>query len=411
MRLPGLSIGGTIVATALVTSLVNNPPAYAAGTLARIESAVSCATSGACVSGSNTTSGPGVSGTSAKGYGVEGVSTSNDGLKGISTSSNGLSGSSKSAFGAKGISSTSYGVYGASVTGGGVYGETSSTKVKQAGVMGVDRSSNGTANDGVYGTVTNGGWGVEGTSLNGASGGGVTGHSSTAIGVAGESYKGYGVFANSITSDALYATTQMSLNVAEFYSSYEYGSGISVGAVNNAIYGQVSGQGNPLVLSYAPKPDVKPETLFYVDYQGNVYNAGSYQSIATTQSGATVESYGTKTTRPTVEDTGTAHLSGGSAAVPLDATFAGTIDPTSGYRVFITPDGETRGLFVASKSMRGFTVREVQGGRSSTDFDYRIVAIAAGHAGQHMARIDPASIPQHAMMKRNPMQLLTAAGR
>jgi hypothetical protein len=61
------------------------------------------------------------------------------------------------------------------------------------------------------------------------------------------------------------------------------------------------------------------------------------------------------------------------------------IDAKSAYRVFVTPRGDTRGLFVALTTASGFIVRESQGGRATVSFDYRIVATALGQAGQRMA--------------------------
>lgn len=53
----------------------------------------------------------------------------------------------------------------------------------------------------------------------------------------------------------------------------------------------------------------------------------------------------------------------------------------------LTPDGDTKGLYVASKSPTQFVVREVQGGRGSLDFDYHIYASHAGSAGVRMAEM------------------------
>lgn len=53
----------------------------------------------------------------------------------------------------------------------------------------------------------------------------------------------------------------------------------------------------------------------------------------------------------------------------------------------MTANGDTHGLFVATKTLGGFIVRESQGGRSTVTFDYRIMATAAGQTGQRMAVI------------------------
>jgi hypothetical protein len=42
--------------------------------------------------------------------------------------------------------------------------------------------------------------------------------------------------------------------------------------------------------------------------------------------------------------------------------------------VFLTPNADTRGLYVQGKYARGFIVREVGNGRGSFDFDYRVYA-------------------------------------
>ena len=71
------------------------------------------------------------------------------------------------------------------------------------------------------------------------------------------------------------------------------------------------------------------------------------------------------------EDFGTAKLKDGRAVVRLDPDFARVIK--RGYRVFLTPEGDCRGLFVRRKSAASFEVRELMGGKSSIAFSYRIV--------------------------------------
>jgi hypothetical protein len=88
------------------------------------------------------------------------------------------------------------------------------------------------------------------------------------------------------------------------------------------------------------------------------------------------------------EDFGVAKLKGGRAVVKLDTDFAKTIKPGD-YRVFLTPEGDCRGLYVRSKSAKGFEVRELQGGESSVAFSYRIVGRRKDiKAHKRFARID-----------------------
>jgi hypothetical protein len=64
---------------------------------------------------------------------------------------------------------------------------------------------------------------------------------------------------------------------------------------------------------------------------------------------------------------------GGVANVAIDPAFAAVMDH-KWYYVFLTPLGDTRGLYVSAKAPSAFQVRESEGGRSRLEFDYRIVA-------------------------------------
>ena len=71
------------------------------------------------------------------------------------------------------------------------------------------------------------------------------------------------------------------------------------------------------------------------------------------------------------EDFGTAKLKRGHTIVKLDADFAKVIK-RGDYRVFLTPEGDCRGLYVRRKST-SFEVREFGDGKSSVAFSYRII--------------------------------------
>jgi hypothetical protein len=60
------------------------------------------------------------------------------------------------------------------------------------------------------------------------------------------------------------------------------------------------------------------------------------------------------------------------------------------YHVFITPNGDSKGLYVTAKTATGFEVRESGGGTSSLSFDYRIVAKRAGYENQRMVDVTDA---------------------
>jgi hypothetical protein len=87
-------------------------------------------------------------------------------------------------------------------------------------------------------------------------------------------------------------------------------------------------------------------------------------------------------------------MSNGIGLVHLEPDFASTLDISQGYQVFLTPDGETRGwLYVAQKFERGFIVREAEHGRSSVDFDYRVVAHPVGSSEQRFPAYTPPRQP------------------
>jgi hypothetical protein len=65
----------------------------------------------------------------------------------------------------------------------------------------------------------------------------------------------------------------------------------------------------------------------------------------------------------------------GRAEVELDPDFVAVLGVEDGeYHVFLTPEGDTRGLFVDSRSSRSFTVREQQAGTGNITFSYRLAA-------------------------------------
>lgn len=66
-------------------------------------------------------------------------------------------------------------------------------------------------------------------------------------------------------------------------------------------------------------------------------------------------------------------MTGGLANVTIDPAFASVMD-RRWYYVFLTPLGDTRGLYVSQKTATAFQVRESEGGRSRLEFDYRTVA-------------------------------------
>jgi hypothetical protein len=85
------------------------------------------------------------------------------------------------------------------------------------------------------------------------------------------------------------------------------------------------------------------------------------------------------------EDFGTQKLVKGRAEVTIDPKFAAVV--RGEYHIFLTPYGDSNGLYVARRSRRGFLVREQEGGTKSLVFSYRIVARRKDIAGTRFEKV------------------------
>ena len=115
-----------------------------------------------------------------------------------------------------------------------------------------------------------------------------------------------------------------------------------------------------------------------IDNNANLKCSGTVSGSAVqvrhrTSGGQRVLAYAAESTSATLEDFGTATLFGGVANVAIEREFGGTIDRNT-YEVFLSPLGDTRGLYVSMKTPGGFQVREAEHGRGTIAFDYRIIA-------------------------------------
>ena len=125
-------------------------------------------------------------------------------------------------------------------------------------------------------------------------------------------------------------------------------------------------------------------------FDGSVTAFGGYFTALRRNDGVQVRASVPVAPRATIEDTGTARLIDGVGLVHLGRSFAGMLDASKGYQVFLTPDGDTRGwLYVATKYQAGFIVREAEHGRSSVYFDYRVVAHLAGTSDERFPIYNP----------------------
>ncbi len=358
---PVIAAASIVAAAGILAAGLALRPAIAGSTAVSPDASVTCTSGSPCQTYKNKGVGAGLQGINTNkspfGSGLIGTATGNgNGVSGFSTTNNGVNGSGANV--------------GVSGTGGtwGVYGYTNAS-----GGIGVDgQSVNGDGVDGFSSCCT----GVSGASGNGV---GVEGiGESTYAGVLGIGGQGDAVEAlagwTSPQAVAIYGDNpgiSNDGNGADIRGSY-----IGVVARNYA------GQGYPFVAV-----DTNAQDLFFVDSVGNAYTHGSYLNFSRTRGGKVATSFGATSTTPSIEDNGTAQLVNGIATVQLDRAFANSIDTSRAYQVMLTPDGDTRGLFVASKSPTSFVVREVQGGRGTLAFDYHIYATKMGQANTRMTEM------------------------
>jgi hypothetical protein len=112
--------------------------------------------------------------------------------------------------------------------------------------------------------------------------------------------------------------------------------------------------------------------------------------------------YAVEATENVFEDFGTTSLKGGKARVELDEIFAETVNTGQKYQVYLTPSGDTKGLFVSARDAKGFTVQEAQGGSGSFEFDYRVVAKVRGYESTRMEQFEPPTMPTPPQQSKAP---------
>ena len=144
---------------------------------------------------------------------------------------------------------------------------------------------------------------------------------------------------------------------------------------------------------------------FWVTNDGNahvaglIYTGGTCSKGCDRSRGERVVSYAAQTSFPTIEDVGEGQLAGGQARIPIDAALSRAIDQGS-YVVFVTPEGESHGLYVTDKTPSGFTVAENQAGHSNIAFGYRIVAKPYGVKAPRLPVATSANAPHVARPTR-----------
>jgi hypothetical protein len=94
------------------------------------------------------------------------------------------------------------------------------------------------------------------------------------------------------------------------------------------------------------------------------------------------------------EDFGKARLRRGRAKLRLRPDFAAVVRTTDDYHVFLTPEGDCNGLYIASQNRDGFEVRELLRGKSNVRFSYRIVARRKDVRAPRMPKVRLPALPE-----------------
>lgn len=343
---PAMTVTAMVSAAGILAGGLALKPALADGGSFRMGPfmIVTCNSASPCQMYNNKGAGPAVTGKSLNGTGVNGLSMGGNGVNGTSTHGDGITGNSTFANGVSAYSSQGVGLLASSSSLSGVWAE------------------GGTSGPGLH-AYSLGGDGID------AYAGG----------------NGFAIYALGGNSDAVNATAS---SLAAYAVRGDNSNGIGTEASGTTIGALMRAPAGPYQYPL-DATDMNGNTLMFVDGNGSVFYHGSLIQFMKTGRGNVATTFGATAASPTVEDNGTARLIGGSAVVQLDATFSHTIDLHSAYQVMLTPDGDTRGLYVASKSPTGFVVREVQGGRGTLSFDYHIYATSLGHAGERAIEMTP----------------------
>jgi hypothetical protein len=343
---------------------------------------------------------------SASGTGVFGDATADTGwTHGVYGASSSTSGTGVYGF-VSAFSGDTSGVHGQvnSTVGTGVYGMAYAESGANNGVRGESRSILGT---GVYGNAlaTSGyTYGMRGTSQS-TTGTGVLGlapaSSGTTYGVFGasQSTNGRGVYG---VASAYSGTTYGSYGEAKstkgrgVYGVASAGSGTAYGVFGasqstsgRGVYGVASAASGATYGVYGSAVSPAGYAVYAkgrLHVTGDFSAAGTKAAVVRLKGGEAVKLYAEEASENWFSDVGSAKLSDGAVTIPIDPTFSQTVNTQADYHIFLTPEGDCEGLYVANKGEDSFAVRELKGGHSNIAFSYRIMAKRKGYEQERLAR-------------------------
>lgn len=374
-----LAVGAGCGILALAASFAISP-ALAGKSAQDSGSSKTCNSTSPCFTRINGGAGAGMLGTSAGGNGLVGQTT----FFNTRSGSAGVSGMDLATPNPSGTPFNNAGVSGQSGTGMGVFGQaTSGIGVRGTATTGTALVGNATGGDGLFGTTQSNiphesSAGVFGEDVGNSSAAyGVLGFSRTGIGVQGDNFE----VGTALNASVVGLTFAASLNT--YFPTYPTG-GLFNSDTGEGLVAETSGSqaealgaanfgGGPIMRGYAARTEVMElDNAGNLIITGKLTQRGNPGAITHTRGAGDVVMYAPREAEQTVEDFGEGRLAQGQAYVHIDPRFRATMGGDS-YLVFITPQGDTAGLYVAQKTASGFAVHE-HGGQSSIAFDYRIVA-------------------------------------
>lgn len=305
------------------------------------------------------------------------------GVQGNSTSNIGVQGNSENSIGVEGNGST--GVFG-NGQGIGVLGESD----EGVGVIGTSNNSIGVLGSGIkigvkgysedIGIAGKGNTGVEGNGdktgviglglICGVRGNGTTG----VIGIGNKDEFSAGV--SGVAEGDSWGSGVLGKSTTKFGNGVY---GVCVETKGIGVYGKGSDNG------------------FGVFCSGNLAATGTKSALVPHPDGSHRAFYCMESPQSWFEDFGIGELDRGTATVHLDQDFSMMVN-TDSYHVFLTPEGDSNGLYISKKTPTSFEVREQQGGSNSLNFSYRVVA---KRKDVSVSRFEKMTLPMEEMFGNN----------
>jgi hypothetical protein len=224
---------------------------------------------------------------------------------------------------------------------------------------------------------------------------GVEGHCDTGIGVFAQSKSGTGLWAQSSTGAGVRARSIAGIAVHGQSDRSAGVAGVTFGPGSSAgIIGVAGGTGTG-VFGFSAQGNAG-EFFGPVTVHGDFTVIGGSKSAAVPYpDGSHRQLYAVESPDCWFEDFGRARLKNGKATIKFSPDFSAVIDSKQ-MHIFLSPEGDCNGLYVfgtVTEGAKSFSVRELQKGKSSVSFSYRIVGKRKDIPGPRMKKVKVSKRP------------------